>query len=386
MLVAVVALIGLSTAAVAQDEAPANWQLDALDAEQAWTISRGEGVVVGVIDDIANTNHPDLQGRVVEGRNFIGQPEGENSHGTAMASLIVGTGQHVVRGLAPDARVLSAGVGSDVAAAGTHGDIAEGVRWAVANGATVLSISMNLDEAPVIADALDEALTNDVVVVAAAGNVSGTLEDAGSVQFPARHPGVIAVGATGRDGEVCSCSQQGTQVALTAPGEQITAANSTFEGGVGIGSGTSSSTAFVAATAALVRAEFPDLDAANVVNRLLVTARDLGPSGRDAGFGFGVVDPVAALTADVPLVEANPLGGPTQEPTPDVTDSAATSTPADMPASDQPTSPVLASPVPVEAGGDQSALGAAFLGGILLLLVVGIAGVVRTRSRRRLSD
>jgi len=56
-----------------------------------------------------------------------------------------------------------------------------------------------------------------------------------------------------------------------------------------------------------VRARYPNLDAANVVNRLINTARDLGPSGRDEQFGYGEVDPLAALRDDVTEVSVNPL-------------------------------------------------------------------------------
>ena len=72
-------------------------------------------------------------------------------------------------------------------------------------------------------------------------------------------------------------------------------------------SGTSGATALVSATAALVRARFPKLDAANVIYRLIATARDVGPKGRDPQYGYGIIDPVAALTANVPLVTENPL-------------------------------------------------------------------------------
>ena len=71
--------------------------------------------------------------------------------------------------------------------------------------------------------------------------------------------------------------------------------------------GTSFAAPLVAATAALVRSRYPQMPAGEVVNRLLATARDLGPTGRDDRFGYGVVDPVAALTAQVPPVIANPL-------------------------------------------------------------------------------
>jgi hypothetical protein len=65
---------------------------------------------------------------------------------------------------------------------------------------------------------------------------------------------------------------------------------------------------YVAAVAALVRGAHPDLDAANVVNRLLVTATPVGGSG--GGYGRGIVDPVGAVTLDVPMTEKHPLGDP----------------------------------------------------------------------------
>jgi len=78
--------------------------------------------------------------------------------------------------------------------------------------------------------------------------------------------------------------------------------------GYAIGDGTSGSTAIVSGVLALIRAKYPDLNAANVVNRLFKTATDKGDPGRDATYGFGIVDAYKAVTADVAPVEADPLG------------------------------------------------------------------------------
>ena len=77
--------------------------------------------------------------------------------------------------------------------------------------------------------------------------------------------------------------------------------------GLDTGAGTSNSSAVVSGLAALVRSEFPELDAANVINRIVETSIEAGEPGRDDRFGFGVIDPTAALTADVRPVTANPL-------------------------------------------------------------------------------
>jgi hypothetical protein len=79
--------------------------------------------------------------------------------------------------------------------------------------------------------------------------------------------------------------------------------------GYSTGDGTSGAGAIVSAVATLIRAKYPQMNAANVINRLLRTAKDLGASGRDDNFGYGLIDPVAALTASVPEVAQNPLLG-----------------------------------------------------------------------------
>ncbi len=78
--------------------------------------------------------------------------------------------------------------------------------------------------------------------------------------------------------------------------------------------GTSDASALIAGVAALVKAKFPNLSGREIYHRLVMTADDKGPPGRDAEYGYGIVNPVRALTADVPpLVESpspNPDGSP----------------------------------------------------------------------------
>src|SRR6185437_13513549 len=85
---------------------------------------------------------------------------------------------------------------------------------------------------------------------------------------------------------------------------------SDFASGYALGSGTSFATAIVSGVVALIRAKFPQLNAPNVINRLIRTAKDNGDPGRDKYFGFGTIRPLDALTADVPMVTENPLGAP----------------------------------------------------------------------------
>jgi subtilisin family serine protease len=152
-------------------------------------------------------------------------------------------------------------------------------------------------------------------VVAGAGNVDGT---GPVVAGLATLPGVLTVAGTDRRGAAWSGSASGPEVGIAAPAVRIVGAVPTAVDSSGhvLGTGTSHATAIVSGTAALVRSRFPNMDAANVVNRLIRTARDLGPAGRDPQFGFGLVQPYRAVTADVGTVTANPLGqlpaGPSQ--------------------------------------------------------------------------
>nr|MDT0665660.1 S8 family serine peptidase [Micromonospora sp. DSM 115978] len=96
-------------------------------------------------------------------------------------------------------------------------------------------------------------------------------------------------------------------VAAPSPGIRAPVPLSVSDDGLDTGAGTSNSSAVVSGLAALVRAEFPELDAANVIHRIVATSIDEGEPGRDDMFGFGVIDPMAALTADVRTVTSNQL-------------------------------------------------------------------------------
>ena len=124
---------------------------------------------------------------------------------------------------------------------------------------------------------------------------------------PATMPGVLTVGGVNREGRASdTASAQGITIGVMAPSEGLVGA---IPGGNYVSwSGTSGATPIVAGIVALVRAAYPNMDAANVINRVLVTARPASDTTPDPLYGYGLVDAYAALTADVPLVAANPLG------------------------------------------------------------------------------
>jgi type VII secretion-associated serine protease mycosin len=307
---------GIAAAGQVQEQ----WHLKFLATTEAWAASRGEGVLVAVVDT-GSSPHPDLRSNLLPGIDIVtgGRESGfgdEDGHGTKMAGLIAAHGQAGsggAFGIAPESKVLAVRI-SKSRLGGDPDDVARGIDWSVANGADVVNVSSGGSSSPSLRAAVDKAIQSDVVVVAAAGNRPADF----LVGFPAAQDGVIAVGATDRNGNHADVSVTGSQIDIVAPGVDIH--GPTIRGRYSGGTGTSNSAAIVAGAAALVRSKFPELSAPEVAHRLTYTAVDKGPPGRDDEYGHGVLDLVAALTADVPPLGATTTPGAIPPSTP--TDSA----------------------------------------------------------------
>ncbi|MGW0418790.1 type VII secretion-associated serine protease mycosin [Streptomyces sp. NPDC003015] len=281
------------------------WALKALNAESVWKFSKGQGVTVAVIDDGVNASHVDLQGNVLEGKDFMdggsATPDSGDNHGTAMASIIAGHGHGTndgVIGMAPEAKILpireygTGGPGTDVA-----------IRYAVDHGASVINVSQcfystDQSELDKTSEAVAYALSHDVLVVGGAGNDGNS-----SKCYPAASPGALGVGAVANDGKVWEKSNSGPHVSLTAPGTNIVSANGAGNG-YHAGDGTSDATAYTSAAAALLRSKFPDLTAGQIANRLVKTAAlpdsEKGLPLPDKSYGYGIIQPLAALKDNIP--------------------------------------------------------------------------------------
>ncbi|WP_407676313.1 type VII secretion-associated serine protease mycosin [Plantactinospora alkalitolerans] len=308
------------------------WHLRYLKVAEAHKISQGVGVTVAVIDSGVDP-HPDLRNNLLSGTvtyaggSGDGRRDGDpGGHGTGMAGLVAahGHGSNGALGIAPKAKILPIRDEKN-RKDGTADDTAKAIEWAVSKRVGVISLSSGGGSTPRLNTALQAAFKADIVVVAAAGNRPGDL----LVQFPAASPGVVAVGATDRNGNHAELSVTGKRLVISAPGVAISSTST--DGGYRKGDGTSPSTAIVAGAAALVRSKFPDLSAEEVVHRLTATAVDKGAPGRDEEYGYGVVDLVAALTADVPPLEggAGPSTAATPSPTSNGPDSNAAPDPDD---------------------------------------------------------
>ena len=287
------------------------WHLGALNVAEAWTYANGAGVTVAVIDSGVDADHPDLQGQVLPGLDLV-DPKGDGDtdlvgHGTTVSGIIAGRNDDDagVVGIAPKAKILPVRVLDQDNRYNDALIVAKGVRWAVDKGARVINLSLGGNgSSAALAAALDYAFAKDVVVVACTGNTSASSST--GVWYPAREPGVIAVAGMERDGNTLwSGSITGKEAVVTAPANQLVGANT--GGAYWKVQGTSFAAPMVSATAALIRSRWPTMPAGEVINRIIRTAKDKGAPGRDATFGFGLVDPVGALTATVPPVFENPL-------------------------------------------------------------------------------
>ena len=286
--------------------------------DRAWEVTRGAGVTIAIIDTGVDSTHKDLQGAVIGGTDVSGigssngqTPVGRGSeHGTLVASLAAGRGHSRnsgVIGAAPEANILSISMAFEGATRSSDEQIARAVRWAVDNGADIISLSLTRNTRewpPSWDDAFSYAEARNVVVIAAAGNRGSGTEAVGA---PATMPGVLTVGGVTRSGVASTrASSQGITIGVMAASENLVGAVPGDR--YALWDGTSGATPIVAGIAALVRAAHPELDAANVINRILTTARPQTDQTPDPLYGYGIVDAFAAVTADVPRVSSHPLG------------------------------------------------------------------------------
>ncbi len=280
---------------------PAQYELAKLHLQQAHALTKGENILVAVIDSGIDANHPDLAGSVAESFDTLSTPTAPHQHGTAIAGLIAAHGK--LMGSAPDAKILAVRTfdPKDAGAEGTTFNILKGIDWAAMHGARIINMSFAGPPDPAIHRSLEAAHKKGIVLVAAAGNAGAKSPPL----YPAADPNVIAVSATDADDKLLEQSSRGRHIAIAAPGAQILIAIP--DSGYEVSSGTSYSAAEVSGVVALMLQRKPGLTPDLVRNILRATAKDLGPKGPDVMFGAGLVDAYGAVTAEpVPVAAAAP--------------------------------------------------------------------------------
>jgi len=286
--------------AVASYQAESNsgvqdWDLSAINAQQAWRLGDGHGVLVAVLDTGVSATHPALAGHLLPGWNFVDNSVNtadDAGHGTFVAGLIVGerTGSSE-SGVAPGAEILPVKI-LDSSGTGSTASFVAGINYAVQAGARIINISASgTTDSPALEDALSNAESHGVLVVASAGNNANE-----APLYPASDPTVLAVSATDPSNALASFSSFGPHVDVAAPGVDIT--SSWWSGANGNGyataSGSSASAPLVAGVAAIVAGLRPDLSPAQLREIIMDSAKDIASPGIDAQTGYGLVDAYAA--------------------------------------------------------------------------------------------
>jgi len=264
--------------------------------------NNGDGIKIAIIDTGIDEDHPDLDDNIMGGVNFVSKPswrtpdpnkwDDDNGHGTHVAGIIAAEDNDTgVVGVAPGADLYALKV-LDRTGSGYVSDVVMAIQWATENDIQVINMSLGGAATDLLWAACWLAYELDgLILVAAAGN-------GGSVIYPAAYESVIAVSATNSADELAWFSSAGSEVELAAPGVDI---YSTYKGGgYDTLSGTSMACPHVAGTVALVWANPANLNWTNddVRAHLQNTADDLGVTGWDSKYGWGLVDAAEAASAE----------------------------------------------------------------------------------------
>lgn len=276
------------------------WGVDRVDAELVWPGGNtANPVKVGIIDTGISNKHPDLLANVKGGVNTIYSRKSwndDNGHGSHVAGIIAAINNTSgVVGVAHQADLYAIKV-LNASGSGYLSDVIEGIQWAIANGMQVVNLSLGTSSDVLsFHEAVKAAKNAGLVVVTAAGN------NGGAVLYPAAYPEAMAVAALDQNNNLASWSSRGAEIDLAAPGVSI---YSTYKGtGYKTLSGTSMAAPHVSGVAALVLNTPVGANDANGNNkwdpdevqaRLQATATDLGGSGFDNLYGWGLVQADAA--------------------------------------------------------------------------------------------
>jgi minor extracellular protease Epr len=275
--------------------------------------------------DTGIANHEDL---IISGgvayTGYTTSYSDDNGHGTHVAGIIAARNNGIgTVGMAPDASLFAVKV-LDGAGSGYLSDVVAGIDWSISNKMDIVNLSLGTStDSSALKQIVDKAYNNGIILVAAAGN-SGTADGAGdTINYPAKYPSVIAVGATQPDDTRASFSSTGNTLEVAAPGVGVL---STYPGNrYAKMSGTSMATPYVAGNLALFKEANSSLASPQLRGQLQASVVDLGVGGKDAWFGYGLIQapqgeaPAAApgeeeTTPIAPAPEEEAVSPPAEEP------------------------------------------------------------------------
>jgi hypothetical protein len=239
-----------------------------MSVDSAHESSTGRGVIVGVIDSMVDDRHPEFRGRVpirrnlARDHNFPGRAE---IHGTAIAGIIASTANNAqgIVGIAPESEIVSLrGCWTVQERTGralcSSFSLAQSFETALRIGVKIINLSLSGPHDPLLERLVDTAVASGIIVIAALPE-----SDNPSGQFPADHPGVIAVRSTDKQfpEHPGSLAAPGSEVLSTTPGS-----------GYGFFTGNSMSAAYVSGVAALLVEKLPEIDGQRVLGLLFETS------------------------------------------------------------------------------------------------------------------
>ncbi|HAW91645.1 MULTISPECIES: S8 family serine peptidase [unclassified Arsukibacterium] len=246
-------------------------------------------VTLGMVDTAIALGHPALQQQsgqlTIAQHNFLPADMAQSyGHGTAIAGVLAG--QHNNSPLLPQLHLYSAGAfypSNLYQQSATLSHIVKALNWLASEQVTVINMSLTGPDNPVLAAVVRQLAAQQIILVAAAGNGG----PAAAPLFPAAYADVLAVTAVDQQLQLYRWANQGDYIDFAAPGVKVSALRA--GGDVAAQSGTSIATPVVSAAIACLRAQQPTITLAQIRQRLIAQARDLGGQGKDPQFGYGLI-------------------------------------------------------------------------------------------------
>lgn len=267
------------------------WNIPLIGADSAWIINRASGSIIAILDTGIDYNHPDLSQKVIRGKDFYNNdidPIDDNGHGTHVAGIAAAStnNEYGIAGISFSSRILAIKVANKTGAL-NYDTIAAGLDYAVGCGVQIINCSFGFrkdwaseDSFKLVEDAIKRAAIKGCLIIAAAGN--DHLEEC---EYPAAYDGVLAVGATDLNDNICYFSNFGNRVDIAAPGFSIYSTMPTYPvyltseeahlPNFDFMSGTSMAAPHVSGAAALVWSRYPTWSAQRVKERICNTVKPL---------------------------------------------------------------------------------------------------------------
>lgn len=233
--------------------------IELIQAPKIWEQTKGKGITIAVLDTGCDSTHPDLKVRIIGGKNFTGDDQGNpdvykdyNGHGTHVAGTMAAVQNNSgVVGVAPEANLLILKV-LDKNGSGQYEWIINGINYAVEQKADIISMSLGgPEDVPELHEAIKKAVDNRILVVCAAGNEGDGQDSTDELAYPGSYNEVISVGAINLERRSSEFTNSNNEVDLVAPGEEIL--STYLNGKYAKLSGTSMATPHVSGALALIK-------------------------------------------------------------------------------------------------------------------------------------